>query len=250
MLKKYMEKTIPEANTAKIQSSVQKEDSEETKYIVRKTGSGDVKANIWEADSKEAEGVTRETEDSAKEEPIWPHNIYDRIAKRCLSLSARCTVNLINGLFGTDYQPGSDVQYNWTENVDDGLKQTLSDTIITINGSRSYHCEFQMTADGEMILRMLEYGFHHAVKSRTGLDVLEFPEPLVVYLNEGEKVPETYKICIRFGTQGEFEYEAPVCQYLEETREDAKKRDQLIVLVPFQLLRLKRVVEICVNSKN
>lgn len=59
-------------------------------------------------------------------------------------------------LIGTDYQPDSDVRYDWTENVDDGLKQTLSDIIITINGSRSYYCEFQMTADGEMILRMLE----------------------------------------------------------------------------------------------
>ncbi len=212
-----------------------KEEMEDKKY----SGTTGQPKNAEQRKDADKTKLTEETE-RAQDENL--RDIYDRIAKRCLSLSARCTIKLINGLFGTDYPIDSDVQYNWTENVDDGLKKTLSDTIITINGNRSYHCEFQMTKDGEMILRMLEYGLHHAVKSREGIDVLEFPEPVIVYLYD-ENLPEEYKICIRFGTQGEYIYKVPVFRYLKRTGESEKTRDELIVLLPFQLLRLRRAIE-------
>ena len=43
------------------------------------------------------------------------YQIYDKIFKKILTLSATAVVNLINGLFGTNYLPGSTVDYNWTE---------------------------------------------------------------------------------------------------------------------------------------
>ena len=42
------------------------------------------------------------------------HTIFDRVAKRCLSLSPKTTIRLINGLYGTDYPLDSPVEYNWT----------------------------------------------------------------------------------------------------------------------------------------
>lgn len=169
------------------------------------------------------------------------HDIYDRIAKRCISLSAKCTVNLINGLFGTDYPPDSKVTYNWTENTDDKLKRTLSDTIITINEHFSYNVEFQMTADGDILLRVLEYGFHHALKSPEAPDTIVFPEPIVVYLYNHEKLPDHYTLNIRFGSQGSFPYHVPIFKYLEKPMEELEER-KLIVLLPFQLLRLRKAI--------
>lgn len=61
------------------------------------------------------------------------HDIYDRISKRCMALSAKCTIQLVNGLYGTDYPLDSEVTYNWTENIQDDLKKTLADAIVTIN---------------------------------------------------------------------------------------------------------------------
>lgn len=170
------------------------------------------------------------------------HDIYDRIAKRCLSLSTRCTVFLINGLFGTDYPPDSDVDYHWTENTDDRLKKTLADTIVTINHSNSYHIEFQMTKDGDIFLRVLEYGFHHATRTADSQDTICFPEPLIVYLYDDESFPDEYILKISFGKQGSFLYKVPVFKYLKHSLEelDCKK---LIMLLPFQLLKLRRTIE-------
>ena len=170
------------------------------------------------------------------------HDIYDRIAKRCLSLSTRCTVNLINGLFGTDYPVDSEVTYNWTENTDDELKRTLADTIVTINQCHSYHIEFQMTIDGDIIMRILEYGFRHAMNRQTGLDVIHFPEPLIVYLYDRESFPDEYTLKIHFGKQGVFDYKVPVFKYLNQPMEELNRK-KLIVLLPFQLLRLRRAIE-------
>lgn len=169
------------------------------------------------------------------------HDIYDRIAKRCLTLSTRCTINLINGLYGTDYPVDSKVTYHWTEHTDHELKRTLADTIITINDQHSYHIEFQMTKDGDIILRMLEYGFSHALKN-TDMDTLCFPEPLVIYLYNKEHLPDEYSMRIRFGRQAEQIYKVPVYKYQEKSFEELNSK-KLIVLIPFQLLKLRQAIE-------
>ncbi len=136
----------------------------------------------------------------------------------------------------------SSVTYNWTENTDDELKRTLADTIVTINEKYSYHIEFQMTEEGDIILRMLEYGFHHAMKSRNGLDEIDFPEPMTVYLYDRESFPDEYELRIHFGRQGTFSYRVPVYKYLNHSMDELDQR-KLIVLLPFQLLKLRRTIE-------
>lgn len=176
---------------------------------------------------------------------------YEGFSERCqegqrhifVYASGSCpSVNLIYGLYGTDYPPVSKVTCNWTENTDDELKRTLADNIITINVRFSYGIEFQMTADGDMILRVLEYGFHHALKTADSLDTILFPEPLVVYLYNGDKLPDNYTLNIKFGSQETFQYTVPAFKYLEKPMEELEKR-RLIVLLPFQLLRLRKAIE-------
>lgn len=52
------------------------------------------------------------------------HQIFDKIVKRILTLSAKTVINLINGLFGTNYPTNSKITYNWTEHEDNNLKKT------------------------------------------------------------------------------------------------------------------------------
>ena len=52
------------------------------------------------------------------------HQIYDKAFKRILTLSDKAVINLINGLFGTDYPTNSKITYNWTEHEDKELKRT------------------------------------------------------------------------------------------------------------------------------
>ncbi len=129
--------------------------------------------------------------------------IYDKAFKRILTLSEKTVINLINGLFDTDYPTDSKITYNWTEHEDKDLKRTLADSILTINGRDSYHIEAQMTEDEEIVFRFIEYGFGHAFKNRTFIDGGErmiFPRPCILYLDEGkkDKVPDEYILIMEF----------------------------------------------------
>ena len=84
------------------------------------------------------------------------YQIYDKAFKRILTLSEKTVINLINGLFDTDYPTDSKITYNWTEHEDKDLKRTLADSILTINGRDSYHIEAQMTEDEEIVFRSIE----------------------------------------------------------------------------------------------
>ena len=72
-----------------------------------------------------------ESQKELKEERI--NQIYDKILKRILTLSTKAVVNLINGLFNTNFPQDSTIVYNWTESIDDKLGKTISDTILRIH---------------------------------------------------------------------------------------------------------------------
>ena len=177
------------------------------------------------------------------------HTIYDRASKRCLSISKPTTIMLINGLYGADYPLDSQVTYNWTEHHDDDLRKTLSDTIITINSVHSYHIEFQIYDDDKLVMRVFDYGYRHAVTTQPLPDVLEFPKPVIVYLYEDGHNPQYHKLLIRFPGQGEFTYKVPIVHYLKMDKEELERR-KLIVLIPFQLLRLKKAMKKKRTQKN
>ncbi len=170
-------------------------------------------------------------------------HIYDKMCKRILTLSSKAVINLINGLYDTDYPTDSIISYNWTEYEDQNLKRTLADTIITINNKFSYHLEIQMTVDEEIVFRVIEYGFGHAYKNRIcerGKEVLPFPEPKIIYLSENDidKVPDVYSVELDFGTQGTFTYKVPVTILQNITPEELTRR-KMIILIPFYLLKLR-----------
>ena len=58
------------------------------------------------------------------------YQIFDKIFKKILTLSTIAVINLINGLFGTNYPKDSTITYNWTEFQDDELRRILADTIL------------------------------------------------------------------------------------------------------------------------
>ena len=88
------------------------------------------------------------------------YQIFDKTFKKILTLSATAVINLINGLFGTDYPKDSTISYHWTEFEDDQLRRILADTILTINELDSYHIEAQMEKDGDIVFRVFAYGFY------------------------------------------------------------------------------------------
>lgn len=175
------------------------------------------------------------------------YQLYDKAFKRILTLSDKAVINLINGLFGTDYPTDSKITYNWTEHEDKDLKKTLSDSILTINGRESYHIEAQITKDEEIVFRVFEYGFGHAYKNRvinSEGERMVFPQPCIIYLDEGkkDKIPDEYVLILEFKGQGEFLYKVPVVKLQNVSVEEFNDK-KLIVLLPFLLLKLRKKLE-------
>ncbi len=172
------------------------------------------------------------------------HQIFDHTFKRVLTLSNKAIINLINGMFETDYPIDSKIVYNWTEHTNKELEWKLADTILTINDICSYHIEAQMTEDEEIVFRVFEYGFGHAYQNRIvrkGGETMVFPEPRILYLSDSNltKIPQAYHLTLDFGTQGQFIYEVPVVKILNFSIEELNKR-KMVILIPFYLLKLRK----------
>ena len=168
--------------------------------------------------------------------------IYDRIFKKILTLSKKSVINLINGLFDTDYPIDSDITYHWTEMVDDELKKTLADTIITVNGCDSYHIEAQMYKDDDIVMRVFNYSYGHSVRCRKDEEILEFPVPKIIYFGNAKSVPDTYRLILNFKGQGQFVYKVKTFKYQEHSIEEINNK-KLIVLIPFELLKLRELLK-------
>lgn len=190
--------------------------------------------------------------------PDYVYQIYDKIFKKILTLSSTAVINLINGLFDTDYPTDSIITYNWTEFHDDDLRHILADTILTINGKHSYHMEAQMEKDEDIVFRVFDYSYSHAHRQRhapaAGSDsavdsalssdsfsssTLFFPEPKIIYLATKENIPDEYVLHLDFGKQGSFPYKISTFKYLDSTPKELTKK-KMIILIPFELLKLRK----------
>ena len=169
-------------------------------------------------------------------------NIYDRIFKRIFSLSVKAIISLINGLFGESFPADSSVEYHSNEFVRADLRGRLADVIVTIGGVRTFHLEAQMRSSGRVILRVFEYGFLHAMDAQTRDGTLDFPEPAVVYLDRKRGMPEESVLHVSFGAQGGFDYRVKNFMYLAYGIDELDRKN-LVLLLPFQLLRLRRILE-------
>ncbi len=170
------------------------------------------------------------------------YHIFDKVFKKIITLSSRAVVNLINGLFGTDYPLDSTITYNWTEFVDGNMRRVLADTIITINGKHSYHLEAQMEKDNSIVFRVFEYGFGHANRSRiqeSGRWVMRFPKPMIIYLYYEGEVPDEYSLFLEFDEGRDvYEYKVPVLKLPEVSSKELSDR-KMVILIPFHVLKLR-----------
>lgn len=168
------------------------------------------------------------------------YQIYDRIFKRIFSLSNLAIISLINGLFGTNYPPDSEVEYPNKEYISATLSKRLADLIILIQGV-AYHLEAQMKEDGTIVMRAFEYGFHYAMSAWDGGDVLRFPEPVIIYLDTDTEVPEISTLTLQFGEQRTFSFEVKNFVYQDHDITELNRK-KMIALIPFQLLKLRKII--------
>ena len=180
--------------------------------------------------------------------------IFDHIFKKMLSLSSKAVTNMINGLFGYEYDPeNTTIDYHWTEHqADETLKTTLADTILILNNKDAYHMEAQITEDKEIIFRIFSYGYGYADMNKETIAsddaklpkfILHFPNPCIIFLGDvSSNVPGEYSLELDFWNDKSHTYTVPTVKLADISVKELNDR-KMVILIPFHMLKLRKLMK-------
>jgi predicted transposase/invertase (TIGR01784 family) len=164
--------------------------------------------------------------------------------KQLLRLSNRAIVSFINGLFGTKYPPDSPVEYLSTETVSKKLRHLMSDTRLKVNND-IYIVEAQISFDGEMAIRVFEYGYYSGLGEKTFEDTIRTitipPARIIYWEGTGQNPPEQI-LRLRFSDDSYYDYKVETFEPLKYSVKALEKKG-LAILLPFYVLKLRKQVE-------
>jgi hypothetical protein len=169
--------------------------------------------------------------------------IFDKTFKQLLHLSDRAVVSFINGLFHSRHPLDSNVEHLGTETISKELRRRASDILIRINNV-TYHLEAQTTFDTDMTIRVFEYGFSHAVGSKTfddGIRVIAFPQARVIYLTTTGKTPNKQTLRLRFPDGFTHDYEVRAFNPLDHSVKELEKKG-MALLLPFYVMKMREQI--------
>ncbi len=197
--------------------------------------------------------------ESTNESVINPSDLgdklWDEIAKIIADHMPNQLFPLFKEAFGREYPKGTSIQLLQTEypvpDKETGQKLTsvYSDITLLVNGSDLYHLECQMDNDKYMVVRMIEYDFHLALRHGVQMEApnvftLYFPHSTILYPDTNSNIPD-YLICrVIFPDGSIHRYQVPAMKIQSYSLEDIRKK-HLTMFLPFKLLsfrpRLKSV---------
>jgi hypothetical protein len=174
--------------------------------------------------------------------------VFDLLFKQLLHLSTRAIVSFINGLFGTKYPPDSTVEYLSTETVSKKLRPLMSDIRLRINND-TYIIEAQISFDGEMMIRVFEYGYYSGLSEKTFEDTIEgtirtikIPPARIIYWEGTSQTPPEQTLRLRFSDGSYYDYGVETFEPLKHSVKELGKKG-LAILLPFYVLKLRKQVE-------
>jgi hypothetical protein len=178
-------------------------------------------------------------------------DIFDRSFKQIMgSLSPKALIHFINRLFGSNHPLDSEVKHLNTEHIDKALNKRLSDEIVSIE-DRIYEIEEQTTDDANMAIRVFEYGYAQALKSKEAKDdviLLPFPRIIVIYLEAGASTPDVLTVRMKFPDGTEHDFNVKTLKLLDYSVEELTERG-LAALLPFYIIRLRKALRQAVTKE-
>ena len=180
--------------------------------------------------------------------------LWDEIMKALVYTMPEQFFPLIEEVYGITYPKGTTVQFLSTEqpvfpnNTEESLTSQFMDLSVLINGTDYYHIECQMKNDHQMVIRMLSYDLHFAMRhctteqDATGEMILHFPRSVVLYPEKNGKIPD--KLCCRiiFQDSSEHVYQVPTVKMQDYSTEEIGRK-HLILFLPYVLLSLRPQLE-------
>ncbi|GHU49308.1 hypothetical protein FACS1894200_07810 [Spirochaetia bacterium] len=180
--------------------------------------------------------------------------LFDLMLKCLLKeASPSAVVHFINGLFGKDYPPDSSVTFAATESIaipqpnkPQKLEKIQSDIILIVAGD-DFLVEAQIDDDETIALRVFQYGFAHARRTKTisedeTLIPLLMPEARIIYWETSRKTPDKVTLRFVFPDDSKHDYEIKTFKMLEANLETLEKR-KMLLLLPFTLLKFRQEVK-------
>jgi hypothetical protein len=171
-------------------------------------------------------------------------HVFDLLFKQLLHLSNRAVVSFINGLFGTKYPPDSPVEYLSTETVSKKLRPLMSDTRLRVSKD-TYIIEAQIAFDGEMAIRLFEYGYYGGLWEKTFEDTIrtiKIPPARIIYWEGKSQTPPEQILRLRFPDDSYYDYRVETFEPLKHSVKELEKKG-LAILLPFYILKLRKQVE-------
>ena len=177
--------------------------------------------------------------------------LWDEITKSIADRMPNQLFPLFKEAFGKEYPKGTPIRIIQTEYpVPEGDKTVIySDIVLLVDEKDLYHLECQMTNDSDMVVRMIEYDFHTALRHGIQMEspnvfTLHFPNSTVLYPQCNNRLPDKLICNVIFPDGSSHRYEVPTIRIQKYSLEDIREK-HLTMFIPFKLLSFRPRV----NSK-
>jgi predicted transposase/invertase (TIGR01784 family) len=171
-------------------------------------------------------------------------HVFDLLLKQLLHLSNKAVISFINGIFNKKYPMDSTVEFLSTETVSKKLRSLMSDTRVNINND-TYIIEGQIRFDGEMMIRVFEYGYYSGLTDKTfenGIRTVKIAPAIVIYWQGAASTPEKQTLRLKFPDGFSHTYEVETFTPLTHRVKELEKKG-LAILLPFYVLKLRKQIE-------
>lgn len=170
--------------------------------------------------------------------------LWDEIFKKQAFAMPELFFPLIKEVHGKEYAVGTKVKPLASEFIieralNKKLQTIRADVTLIVGEFDIYHFECQITNDGTMTLRMIDYDMQIALTYSTydkdgNLDIV-FPSSAILYIQNGTKISPELKCNMHFQDGSSHEYVIPAIKVQAFTLEEIKEK-HLAVLIPFMPL--------------
>lgn len=178
-------------------------------------------------------------------------HIFDDVFRTMEEHTPGLMVPLINEVFKTDYPEDTVITRLGDKRH---LLQNLVETDSCLSiGDKVYHFECESNPySGIIAIRMFQYDVTVALedkKKENGIYVVEFPSSCVIYLRHNKHPKNQEMVLVRMPDGRELEYQVPVLNSQEYTKEEIFEK-KLYVLLPYYILRYEKQLALIEREDN
>ena len=170
------------------------------------------------------------------------NTVYDSAFKTMVHRMPKLLVPFINVAFERDY-PYDEPIVRLNDEHESVRESRFTDSVFRMR-DRLYHIECQSDADGDMVVRMIEYDFAIALEGAFEAGApyeMDFPESCVLFLRHTSNTPDALRMKVNLSNGQSFEYETKVVKaQLFSSEEIFEKR--LLLLLPYYLMRYEKAL--------